>query len=171
MNESVASLRHPSVMASQEAADGLALEKRLLPMRENGKIIVFTNGCFDILHPGHVDLLARAREKGDFLVLGLNSDASVKRQGKGPERPVNSFDARAFVLAHLSSVDLVVEFDEDTPLELIKMVRPHVLVKGGDWTPDKIVGKDFVESLGGRILSLPLLPGFSTTGLIRRLRA
>lgn len=169
MTQADASLSHPSVIPSHAVSAGRELQKRLLPLWGSGKIIVFTNGCFDIIHPGHVDLLERARAQGDFLVLGLNSDASVKKQGKGPERPVNPFTARAFVLAHLSSVDLVVEFDEDTPLELIRMVRPQVLVKGGDWTPDKIVGADFVESLGGRVLSLPLLPGYSTTGIICKL--
>ena len=164
-----APLSHPAVLPHDIPCMEQELQKRLLPLREGGKIIVFTNGCFDLLHPGHVDLLERARAEGDFLVLGLNSDDSVKRQGKGPERPVNTFAARAFVLAHLAAVDLVVEFNEDTPLELIRQVRPGVLVKGGDWAPETIVGKDFVESAGGRVLSLPLLPGFSTTGLISKL--
>jgi cytidyltransferase-related domain len=163
-------LSHPAVFPQDVPCMEQELQKRLLPLRESGKIIVFTNGCFDLLHPGHVDLLERARAEGDFLVLGLNSDDSVKRLGKGPERPVNTFAVRAFVLAHLAAVDLVVEFNEDTPLELIRQVSPGVLVKGGDWAPEIIVGKDFVESAGGRVLSLPLLPGFSTTGLIGRLR-
>lgn len=139
-------------------------------LRGDGQRIVFTNGCFDILHPGHVDLLARARAEGDFLVLGLNSDDSVRRQDKGPERPVNTEAARAFVLAHLESVDAVVVFDEDTPAQLIDAVRPNVLVKGGDWTPERIVGADLVLSLGGRVLSLPLIEGYSTTGIVRRLQ-
>lgn len=140
--------------------------------------LVFTNGCFDILHPGHVDLLARARALGDGLILGLNSDASVKRikghlggdDCTGPARPVNSQAERAFVLAGLSSVDFVVIFDQDTPFELIQAVRPQVLVKGGDWEVARIVGREVVEQGGGTVVSLPLLPGYSTTGLIARLR-
>ena len=157
-------LPHPAVLSRR------ALLAALAPLRAQGKRIVFTNGCFDIVHPGHVDLLARAREQGDLLVLGLNSDNSVRRLGKGPDRPVNPFPVRAFVLVHLASVDFVSEFDEDTPYELIMAVRPHVLVKGGDWTPDRIVGRDIVEQNGGRVFSLPLLPGFSTTALIEKIR-
>lgn len=130
--------------------------------------VVFTNGCFDILHPGHVDYLARARALGSRLVVGLNSDASVTRL-KGPGRPVNDQASRALVLAALECVDHVVVFDEDTPLELIRKVRPDVLVKGGDWSVDKIVGRDLVEARGGRVLSLPLLPGHSTTAIIERI--
>lgn len=142
---------------------------RLAPLREAGSRIVFTNGCYDILHPGHVDLLARARTLGDVLVLGLNSDESVKRMNKGAGRPFNSCEARAFVLAHLGSVDFVTPFAEDTPLELIKSVRPDVLVKGGDWSLDKIVGRAEVEAAGGTVCALPLLEGWSTTGLARRI--
>lgn len=158
-------LQHPHVLTLPP------LLERLAPLRAQGAKIVFSNGCFDILHPGHVDLLARARAEGDLLVLGLNSDASVRRQGKGTDRPFNSFPVRAFVLAHLASVDFVVEFDEDTPLQLVKAVRPHVLIKGGDWKPDAIVGRAEVEADGGRVLSLPLLPGYSTTSLARKIRA
>ncbi|MBI9111703.1 MAG: D-glycero-beta-D-manno-heptose 1-phosphate adenylyltransferase [Maridesulfovibrio ferrireducens] len=131
--------------------------------------IVFTNGCFDILHAGHVDLLARAKEQGDILVLGLNSDQSV-HSIKGEKRPVISQQQRAFVLAGLASLDFVIFFDEDTPYELIKKVQPDVLVKGGDWTVDNIVGRDIVEGRGGVVLSLPLLPGYSTTSVIRFIR-
>lgn len=138
--------------------------------RAAGARVVFTNGCFDIIHPGHVDLLARARQEGDFLVLGLNSDDSVRRQNKGPERPINAYEARAFVLAHLESVDAVVSFDENTPLRLIECVQPDVLVKGGDWTPERIVGADFVTAKGGRVLSLPLIDGFSTTRIVEMLQ-
>ena len=158
-------LSHPAVLPLA------ALLERLQPVRAAGKRLVFTNGCFDIIHPGHVDLLARARSLGDVLILGLNSDASVRRQGKGIDRPVNPFAVRAFVLAHLASVDYVTEFDEDTPLELIRAIRPHVLVKGGDWTPDRIVGRDIVEADGGGVFSLPLIPGYSTTSLIAKIRA
>lgn len=133
--------------------------------------VVFTNGCFDILHPGHVDLLRRAREEGDCLVLGLNSDDSVRRQGKGEDRPVNPQEHRAYVLAGLESVDHVIIFGEDTPYELIRAVRPSVLIKGGDWSVDKIVGRDIVEADGGIVLSLPLIKGFSTTSLIERIRS
>jgi rfaE bifunctional protein nucleotidyltransferase chain/domain len=157
-------LDHPAVMPRE------ALITALASLRVQGKRIVFTNGCFDIVHPGHVNLLARARAEGDLLVLGLNSDASVRRLGKSTERPINPFPVRAFVLAHLAPVNFISEFDEDTPYEMIKAVRPHVLVKGGDWTPDRIVGRDIVEADGGRILSLPLLPGFSTTALIEKIR-
>jgi rfaE bifunctional protein nucleotidyltransferase chain/domain len=135
-----------------------------------GRRIVFTNGCFDILHPGHVDLLARARALGDVLVLGLNSDESVRRLGKGADRPVNPQADRAFVLAGLACVDYVIIFHEETPLELIRAVRPQVLVKGGDWTPDNIVGREVVEAAGGEVRSLPLIEGFSTTSLIERIR-
>ncbi len=148
-----------------------ALLVRLAPLRNQGKRVVFTNGCYDIVHAGHADLLARARAHGDILVLGLNSDASVQRQGKGPDRPINTYALRAFVLAHLASVDFVVAFEEDTPYELIKAVQPDVLIKGGDWSIDKIVGRDIVEARGGKVLSLPLLEGFSTTGLIRHIRS
>ena len=141
----------------------------LAPLRAAGKKIVFTNGCYDIVHPGHVDLLARARALGDVLVLGLNSDDSVRRLEKGPERPLNTFSVRAFVLAHLASVDYVVEFDEDTPLELITAVQPDVLVKGGDWSPETIVGADVVRARGGEVHSLALLQGFSTTALVEKI--
>lgn len=143
------------------------LEALLAPLRPLSSI-VFTNGCYDILHPGHVDLLQRARAMGDFLVLGLNSDESVHRL-KGPTRPVNRLSERAFVLAGLACVDCIVAFEEDTPLELIKVVRPNMLVKGGDWSVENIVGRDMVEADGGSVHSLPLLPGYSTTGLIQRL--
>jgi len=156
---------HPAVFRA-DSWNGLL--DALAPHR--GRRIVFTNGCYDILHPGHVDLLARARAQGDILVLGLNSDASVRSLGKGDDRPVNPFPVRAYVLAHLASVDFVAEFDESTPYELIKAVRPQVLVKGGDWSVDRIVGRDIVESDGGTVLSLPLLGGFSTTALLEKIR-
>ena len=135
-----------------------------------GHRLVFTNGCFDILHPGHVDLLQRARALGDGLLVGLNSDESVKMLGKGDDRPLNSQTERAFVLAGLACVDYIIVFHESTPLELIKGVRPQVLVKGGDWTPDRIVGRDIVEKSGGEVLSLPLLEGYSTTAFVERIR-
>ncbi len=158
------SLFHPKIVPDREE-----LLRRLEAPRRDGRRIVFTNGCYDILHPGHVDLLERARALGDVLVLGLNRDDSVRRLNKGPGRPFNSFAARAFVLAHLASVDLVTGFDEDTPLELIRAVRPHVLVKGGDWAPESVAGREVVEAEGGDVHCLPLLEGFSTTGLARRI--
>lgn len=163
----VQSLAHPGVIPAAERAARLA--PALAALRERGTV-VFTNGCFDILHPGHVDLLARARAEGASLVLGLNSDESVRRQQKGPDRPINPFVSRAFVLAHLAAVDLVVEFEEDTPLHLIEEVRPDVLIKGGDWAVERIVGRSVVEAGGGRVLSLPLIAGYSTTELLRRVR-
>lgn len=135
-----------------------------------GKKIVFTNGCFDILHRGHVTYLSEARKLGDLLVVGVNSDASVKRL-KGPSRPINSEADRAFVLLGLKSVDAVEIFTEDTPLELIKLIRPHVLVKGGDWKIEQIVGGTEVLSWGGKVLSLNFVNGFSTTSIIERSRA
>lgn len=135
-----------------------------------GKKIVFTNGCFDILHRGHVTYLSEARKLGDLLVVGVNSDASVKRL-KGPSRPINSEADRAFVLLGLKSVDAVEIFSEDTPLELIKLIRPHVLVKGGDWKIEQIVGGTEVLSWGGKVLSLNFVNGFSTTSIIERSRA
>ncbi len=133
--------------------------------------VVFTNGVFDLLHPGHVELLEAARREGDALVVGLNSDASARRLGKGPERPVSSEAARARVLAGLAAVDCVVLFDEDTPLELIRQLAPDVLVKGADYARDRIVGADWVEARGGRVVRVPVVAGFSTTALVERLRA
>lgn len=132
--------------------------------------LVFTNGVFDLLHPGHIDVIAQARDQGDALVVGLNSDASVRRL-KGPERPVRSEAERAYVLAALGDVDAVVAFAEDTPLELIRHLRPDVLVKGGDYEPATVVGRDDIESWGGRVVIVPLRPGQSTTSIIEKLRA
>jgi D-beta-D-heptose 7-phosphate kinase/D-beta-D-heptose 1-phosphate adenosyltransferase len=131
---------------------------------------VFTNGVFDLVHPGHVEILEAARGLGDALVVGINSDASASRLGKGPGRPVQAADARARVVAGLAAVDRVVLFDEDTPLALIEALAPNVLVKGGDYTRDTIVGADFVESRGGAVYAIPLLPGQSTTAIVERLR-
>jgi D-beta-D-heptose 7-phosphate kinase/D-beta-D-heptose 1-phosphate adenosyltransferase len=133
--------------------------------------VVFTNGVFDLLHPGHVELLEAARREGGALIVGLNSDASARRLAKGPERPVAGEGARARVLAGLAAVDCVVLFDDDTPLELIRALAPDVLVKGADYTRDRIVGADWVEARGGRVVRVPVVPGFSTTALVERLRA
>jgi rfaE bifunctional protein nucleotidyltransferase chain/domain len=133
--------------------------------------VVFTNGVFDLVHPGHVELLEAARREGAALVVGLNSDASVRRLSKGPGRPIMPEAARARVLAGLAAVDCVVLFDEDTPLELIKGLAPNVLVKGTDYPREGIVGADWVESRGGRIVRVPIIEGFSTSSLVEHLRA
>ena len=135
-----------------------------------GDRIVFTNGCFDLLHRGHVTYLQEAAALGDRLVIGLNSDNSVRRQGKGPERPLNDQDSRAKVLSALRLVDAVVIFEEDTPLALIEAIVPDVLVKGGDWSEDRIVGAEVVRKNGGEVKSLALVEGFSTTALVEKVR-
>jgi D-glycero-beta-D-manno-heptose 1-phosphate adenylyltransferase len=132
--------------------------------------LVFTNGCFDVLHRGHVTYLAQARALGASMVLGVNSDASVKRQGKGDDRPINLQEDRLAVLAALEAVDLVVLFDEDTPLDLILTCKPDVLVKGGDWAPDTIVGAKEVRGWGGSVHSIPFLHERSTTALLKKIR-
>jgi rfaE bifunctional protein nucleotidyltransferase chain/domain len=135
----------------------------------HGKKIVFTNGVFDILHTGHVDYLSKARDLGDFLVVGLNTDASVKRLNKGPERPINNEVARATVLGALECVDAIILFDEDTPYELIKSIQPDVLVKGSDYAVEKIVGYDVVMAKGGEVKTILLSNGFSTTNIIKKI--
>ena len=142
---------------------------RLEPERRAGRTVVFTNGCFDLLHVGHLHLLESAAAMGDLLVVGVNGDDSV-RSLKGKGRPLVPFDERALLLAGLAAVDLVTGFDEDTPAELIARLAPDVLVKGGDWPVQRIVGREVVEAGGGRVVSLPLLPGHSTTGLLERLK-
>jgi rfaE bifunctional protein nucleotidyltransferase chain/domain len=138
---------------------------------ELARPLVFTNGCFDVLHRGHVTYLAQARALGASLVVGVNSDASVKRLGKGDERPVNSESDRLAVLASLESVSLVVPFEEDTPLQLILICRPDILVKGGDWIPDKIVGAREVHSWNGTVHSIPFIHQRSTTALLNKIRS
>jgi rfaE bifunctional protein nucleotidyltransferase chain/domain len=133
--------------------------------------VVFTNGVFDLLHPGHVELLEAARGEGAALVVGVNGDASARRLGKGDTRPVAAGQARARVLAGLAAVDCVVLFDEDTPLALIQSLEPDVLVKGADYSREHIVGADWVEARGGRVVRVPLLAGYSTSALVERLRA
>lgn len=138
-------------------------------LKENlGKKIVFTNGCFDIIHKGHIAYLNQAKELADLLIVGLNSDASVKRL-KGEKRPINSEMDRKFVLENLRAVDKVCIFEEDTPLQLIKKVSPDFLVKGGDWRTDQIVGSDFVLQNGGQVLSLKFIDGYSTTSTIEKI--
>ncbi len=131
--------------------------------------VVFTNGVFDLLHPGHIDVLDGARRQGTALIVGLNSDASVRRL-KGPTRPVRSTAERALVLAGLESVDAVVVFEEDTPLSLVQRLLPDVIVKGGDYSPETIVGADIVTARGGRVVVIPLVAGQSTTSIIEKLR-
>jgi D-beta-D-heptose 7-phosphate kinase/D-beta-D-heptose 1-phosphate adenosyltransferase len=170
---SVSELRTQILPAASLAAeqkiffDRTMLEERLAEWRRQGLRIGFTNGCFDLLHPGHIKVLTEARAACDRLVVGLNSDASVKRL-KGESRPVQEEHARAQVLAALSAVDLVAVFEEDTPLELIKCVRPKALIKGGDYSLDTVVGRDIVEAEGGEVILVALAPGFSTTALVRR---
>ena len=132
--------------------------------------IVFTNGCFDLLHPGHIRLLEEARSLGDALVVGLNSDASVRRV-KGPTRPLTPESERAEILAALASVNFVVIFDESTPREIIFRLLPDVLVKGADWGANEIVGREEVEQAGGKVVSIPLQPGYSTTGILQKVVA
>ena len=144
-----------------------ALEKFLSDNKD--KRIVFTNGCFDILHRGHVTYLAEARKLGDLLVIGVNSDASVKRL-KGPERPINNEKDRAYVLSQLKSVDFTEIFTEDTPLNLILKVKPQILVKGGDWKIDQIVGAKEVIANGGDVFSLNFVDGYSTTSIIHKIQ-
>ena len=144
------------------------LSKTLAKARARGKKVVFTNGCFDIIHAGHVKYLADAKKKGDILVIGLNSDKSV-RAIKGPSRPLNIENDRAKVLAALESVDFVTIFGEPTPEELIKKLKPDVLIKGGDWKIKDIVGGDFVRSRGGKVTRIPFLKGRSTSSVIEKL--
>ncbi|MBR5652301.1 MAG: D-glycero-beta-D-manno-heptose 1-phosphate adenylyltransferase [Bacteroidales bacterium] len=141
--------------------------KQFSEFRNDLQNVVFTNGCFDIIHAGHIDYLSKARNLGEVLVVGLNSDESVRRL-KGPQRPINDVDARSKVLASLFFVDYVIVFEEDTPLNLIKSVRPDILVKGGDYTRDTVVGADFVESYGGKVVIMPLLKGYSTTSILNK---
>lgn len=144
----------------------LVVRKRL---KNEGRRVVFTNGCFDILHRGHVEYLQKAKALGDVLVVGVNTDDSVRRI-KGPERPVVEEHDRAYVLAALAPVDYVCLFSEDTPYELIRALVPDVLVKGADWAVEKVVGKDVVEAAGGSVKTIEFLPNRSTTGILERIR-
>jgi D-beta-D-heptose 7-phosphate kinase/D-beta-D-heptose 1-phosphate adenosyltransferase len=138
-------------------------------LRHSGKDVVFTNGVFDLLHPGHVRYLQRARREGDALIVAVNSDRSVKAI-KGPDRPVNSEQDRAEVLAALACVDAVLVFDEDDPHHIISRLRPDVLVKGADWAADAIIGREIVEARGGRVVRVPLADGYSTSAIIKKIR-
>lgn len=154
---------NPEILTLDEAILRFGREKR------NGRRIVFTNGCFDLLHPGHIGSLEQARALGDALIVGLNSDASV-RQLKGAGRPVLPEHERAEILAALECVDAVVIFDELTPREIIARLLPDVLVKGADWPGDQIVGREEVEAAGGSVVSIPVVPGYSTTEILRKIR-
>ena len=136
---------------------------------DNDERVVFTNGCFDLVHKGHIQYLEEAAELGDHLIIGLNSDDSTMRL-KGPDRPINSQDSRAFVIAALGFVDVVVVFDEDTPAELIRLLTPDILVKGGDYNPEQIVGGDHVVANGGKVVVLQYLEGFSTSAIEKKIR-
>ena len=154
---------NPEILTLEEAILRFGREKR------NGRRVVFTNGCFDLLHPGHIRSLEQARALGDVLIVGLNSDASVRRL-KGEGRPVIPERERAEILAALESVDAVVIFDDRTPREVIARLLPDVLVKGGDWPGDQIVGREEVEAAGGRVVSAPVVPGYSTTDILKKIR-
>ncbi len=160
-------MKFPQII-SQRIFDRPGLIHQVYRWRLLGKTIAFTNGCFDILHQGHIASLSDAAREADFLVVGLNSDASTGRL-KGPGRPVNDQHARSIVMAALLMVDAVTLFDEDTPLELINLVRPDVLVKGGDYTLEQIVGAKEVLSWGGRVVINPIIPGFSTTAVLEKI--
>lgn len=144
------------------------ITKTIEELKSKGKKIVFTNGCFDILHRGHAEYLEQAKSLGDFLVVAVNSDSSVKRL-KGKDRPVNNEKDRAFMLDKLRAVDIVTIFTEDTPYNVISEVKPDVLVKGGDWKEDEIVGSDIVKRLGGKVISLKFVDNYSTTTIIDRM--
>ena len=148
--------------------DTLSQTLRLRQM--NGNKVVFTNGCFDLLHIGHIRYLQSARQLGDFLVVAVNSDKSVRSLNKGPGRPLTPVDQRMEMLAALTCVDYIVRFDESTPLQVIETLQPDVLVKGGDWAADQIVGKDIVEKRGGMVTSLPLIPDVATSLIIERIQ-
>lgn len=143
-----------------------SISKQISGLKAEGKKIVFTNGVFDILHAGHVDYLNKARELGDVLIVGLNSDSSVKRI-KGEKRPLLDENERAFIISNLKAVNFVCIFNEDTPFNLISLIIPDVLVKGGDWTIDNIVGKDIVEVNGGKVLNIPFVNFQSTTNIVK----
>jgi D-glycero-beta-D-manno-heptose 1-phosphate adenylyltransferase len=161
-------MSHKIDIIRKKILSGPELDRWLAQVRFKNRKIVFTNGCFDVLHKGHVDYLARASELGDLLVIGLNTDDSVKRL-KGAARPYLDEDTRAYILAAMSFTSAIILFDEDTPLELIRRVRPDVLVKGSDYKPVEIVGHDLVTSWGGKVLTIDLTPGFSSTQVIGKL--
>ncbi len=153
----------------EKIMDGSDLDRQLAIWRFKSKKIVFTNGCFDLLHLGHIDYLSKAKDKGDILVVGVNTDASVKRLSKGSSRPITNETSRSNIIASLSFVDVVVLFDEDTPYQLISKVQPDVLVKGSDYKPEDIVGSDIVSAKGGRIETIDFLEGYSTSSIEKKI--
>jgi rfaE bifunctional protein nucleotidyltransferase chain/domain len=155
-------------MQKSKIVDPAELSSNCEQIRRTGGVIVFTNGIYDLLHPGHVHCLEEARHFGSHLIVGLNTDDSTRRI-KGDKRPLVPLEARLEVLAAFSSVSFVTWFDEDTPAKIIQTIRPDVLVKGGDWKSDAIVGKEFVESYGGKVATIPFLPGYSTSEIIERI--
>jgi len=166
LNTMTTPLRHPP-RRSAKITSSASLKRRLTMERRQGKRIVFTNGCFDLIHPGHVRYLRAAKKLGDVLVVALNSDASVRRL-KGASRPLVGEQDRCEVVAALEMVDYVTLFGQDTPYDLIKLLQPDILVKGGDWKTDQIVGADVVRAAGGRVRSLQFADGYSTTRLLER---
>ncbi|MBE0651503.1 MAG: D-glycero-beta-D-manno-heptose 1-phosphate adenylyltransferase [Bacteroidales bacterium] len=146
------------------------LERALMRWHLKGRKIVFTNGCFDLLHLGHVDYLSKAKDLGDILIVGVNTDKSVKMLGKGDNRPITDENSRAMIMASLHFVDAVVLFHEETPYNLIKTVQPDVLVKGSDYRVEDVVGYDIVKSKGGEVVSIDLLPGYSTTSIEQKIK-
>jgi len=169
MNTYFNTMPHLKIVTQEELKERLAFFRNAnKPVLDSLKI-VFTNGCFDLLHRGHVETLTKARDMGALLIVGLNSDESVRRL-KGDSRPISNQENRAMVLSAFSCVDYVVIFDEDTPLNLIKAIKPDILVKGGDYKHSDIVGADFVESYGGKVETIPLVQGESTSNLVKRIK-
>ena len=166
---SASSLRNTSLDAKSRVVSLRQLLPTVRRLRRQGKTVAFTNGCFDLLHAGHLDYLEKIKRRADCLIVGINSDASVRRL-KGSGRPILPLQERARLLASLKPVDYVTAFSEPTPFALIQAIRPNLLAKGGDWQKEKIVGRHIVESSGGKVLVIPYLKGHSTTGLIRRIR-
>ncbi|HTL52323.1 MAG TPA: D-glycero-beta-D-manno-heptose 1-phosphate adenylyltransferase, partial [Planctomycetota bacterium] len=162
--------QHTVSKESSKLVDGGQAQALMKQYRAAGKKVAFTNGCFDIFHAGHVQTLQFARSQGDVLIVGINSDASVRRQGKAPDRPLVEEFARAMVLSSLACVDHVIIYDEDTPIPLLKKLKPHVLVKGGDYGKKQVVGWQLVEGYGGKVVVAPLVDGLSTTRLVAKIR-
>ena len=147
------------------------LKRNIAVWRMKDMKIVFTNGCFDILHHGHIDYLSKASDLGDVLIIGVNSDSSVKTLEKGANRPIQNENDRALILSSLQFVEAITIFNEDTPLELIKIIQPDVLVKGGDWKPEQIAGADVVKAKGGEVIIIPFVDGYSTTDIEKRIKS
>ena len=170
VSEVVETIAHQGETAGSKLRSLSSLLAELAPSHRTGRTVVFTNGCFDVIHRGHIEYLQFCKRQGDLVVVGLNSDSSV-RALKGPERPVNKENDRAAVLSGLETVDFVTLFDELDPLELIKQIRPDVLIKGADWKPENVIGRDVVESYGGKLMLAPLVEGRSSSKTIEKMRA